>query len=58
MSRVSQFAGNQALMRITVDLVFTDPYRLSDRNRHTTPQLDDIAATLRADAALKMAVGR
>jgi 5-methylthioribose kinase len=58
MSRLAFFAGNQQLLRITVDLVFTDPYRPSERNRHTTPQLDDIAAELRADAALKAAVGR
>ena len=58
MSRLALFAGNQQLLRITVDLVFTDPYRQSERNRHTTPQLDDIAAGLRADAALKAAVGR
>jgi 5-methylthioribose kinase len=58
MSRLALFAGNQSLLRITVDLVFTDPYRQSERNRQTTPQLDDIAAALRADAALKAAVGR
>ncbi len=58
MSRLALFAGNQQLLRITVDLVFTDPYLQSERNRHTTPQLDDIAAELRADAALKAAVGR
>ncbi len=58
MSRLALFAGNQELLRITVDLVFTDPYLQSERNRHTTPQLDDIAAELRADAALKAAVGR
>jgi 5-methylthioribose kinase len=58
MSRLALFAGNQPLLRITVDLVFTDPYRQSERNRHTTPQLDDIAAELRADGALKAAVGR
>ena len=58
MSRLALFAGNQPLLRITVDLVFTDPYRQSARNRHTTPQLDDIAAELRSDGALKAAVGR
>ena len=58
MSRLALFAGNQPLLRITVDLVFADPYRQSERNWHTTPQLDDIAAALRADAALKAAVGR
>jgi 5-methylthioribose kinase len=42
-------------MRITVDLVFCDPYRFNARNRHTAPQLDDLVADLRADSRLKVA---
>jgi len=49
------FARNQALTRITVDLVFADPYRASERNRHTAPQLDLIAAEFRQDGPLKAA---
>lgn len=52
------FAANHALTRISVDLIFGDPYRLSERNRHTSPQLDSLAAEMRADSALKVAVAR
>jgi 5-methylthioribose kinase len=52
------FAGNKALTRITVDLVFADPYRPSARNRHTSPQLDGVAAALRRDGPLKVAAAR
>jgi len=52
------FAGNQALMRISVDLIFADPYHDSERNRHTSPQLDDVVAELRQDGRLKTAVAR
>jgi 5-methylthioribose kinase len=50
------FAGNKPLIRITVELVFSDPYVLSARNRHTSPQLDQIAADFRRDGPLKAAV--
>jgi 5-methylthioribose kinase len=52
------FCGNTELCKITEDLIFTDPYRLAERNRWTRPQLDAIAAEFRADAALKLAVSR
>jgi 5-methylthioribose kinase len=52
------FAKNQALIRITVELVFADPYRVMDRNRWTSPQLDGIAAALRNDAVLKATAAR
>ena len=52
------FAKNQATERITVDLIFADPYRTSPRNRWTTPQLDDMAAAFHADAPLKGAAAR
>jgi 5-methylthioribose kinase len=52
------FAANLPLLRITVDLVFADPYRVSARNRHTTPQLDAIVSAIRADAPLKLAAAR
>jgi len=53
--RQARFSHNITLSKITEDLVFTDPYRLSDMNRWTTPQLDKIAAAFRADAPLKLA---
>ncbi|HTT04565.1 MAG TPA: S-methyl-5-thioribose kinase [Steroidobacteraceae bacterium] len=58
MQRMALFAGNEALVRISVDLIFTDPYCDSPRNRHTSPQLDLLATELRADAALKVAAAR
>ena len=51
-----EFCGNIELCKITEDLVFTDPYRLSSGNRWTTPQLDEAAAAFRADAQLKAEV--
>ncbi len=55
---IARFAANHSLVRITVDLVFTDPYCASVRNRHTSPQLDATIAALRADAALKAGAAR
>lgn len=52
------FAGNSPLVRISVDLIFTDPYRRSVRNRHTSPYLDAVVDTLRRDTALKLAAAR
>lgn len=50
------FAGNAALCDITEALVFTDPYFDAPMNRHTSPQLDDQVALLRADTDAKIAV--
>lgn len=50
------FCGNTQLCKITEDLVFTDPYRISPGNRWTSPQLDGDAAAFRADAPLKAEV--
>ena len=56
--RAAFFNANTALCQITEELVFTDPYRAAEGNRWTAPQLDDLAAELRADAPLKVAVQR
>jgi 5-methylthioribose kinase len=56
--RLAAFSRNQALTRITVDLIFTHPYVENARNRWTSPQLDDVVASLRADAPLKGAAGQ
>ncbi len=58
MSGVALFAGNQALTRISVDLIFSDPYLASERNRHTSPQLDGLVREFQRDAGLKIAVAR
>lgn len=55
---IGAFSGNTALCKITEDLIFTDPYRISKRNRWTSPQLDGFAARWRQDADLKIAVSR
>ena len=54
--RMAEFCLNTELCKITEDLVFTDPYRIAQLNRWTSPQLDDMAAAFRADAELKIAV--
>jgi 5-methylthioribose kinase len=56
--RLAAFTRNHALLRITVDLNFTHPYVVNERNRWTTPQLDDVVKALRADAELKAAAAR
>jgi 5-methylthioribose kinase len=55
MDGIALFARNKELVRITVDLVFCDPYRSSERNHHTSPQLDEIVAELRGDSRVKVA---
>jgi len=58
MHSMARFAANTPLVRISVDLIFTDPYRHSPRNRHTSPQLDSLVAELRRDSELKLAAAR
>lgn len=58
MESMALFAGNKALVRISVDLIFTDPYCDSPRNRHTSPGLDALAAQMRGDTTLKVAAAR
>lgn len=48
------FAGNGELCGISEDLIFTDPFRISPRNR-VTPGLEEDAAAVRADRDLKVA---
>ena len=55
-AHMATFCLNTELCRITEDLVFTDPYRIAELNRWTSPQLDGMAAKFRADADLKVAV--
>lgn len=55
---IAAFAGNTALCKITEDLIFTDPYRIAELNRWTSPQLDPYAARWREDGDLKVAVSR
>ena len=55
---IGAFSGNTALCKITEDLIFTDPYRVADLNRWTSPQLDGYAKRWREDVDLKVAVSR
>lgn len=55
---IAAFAGNHALCKITEDLIFTDPYRIAEQNRWTAPYLDGLAAELRDDLALHIAISR
>ncbi|MCB1380894.1 MAG: S-methyl-5-thioribose kinase [Alphaproteobacteria bacterium] len=55
---IAAFAGNTALCKITEDLIFTDPYRVADLNRWTSPQLDGFARRWREDDDMKVAVSR
>lgn len=53
--QMALFCDNIELCRITEDLVFTDPWRLADGNRWTSPQLDATAAAVRSDGPWKRA---
>jgi 5-methylthioribose kinase len=55
---IAAFAGNHALCKITEDLIFTDPYRVAEQNRWTSPWLDATAAHFREDFELHVAISR
>ncbi|WP_407154410.1 S-methyl-5-thioribose kinase [Bradyrhizobium sp. STM 3557] len=55
---IAAFAGNHALCKITEDLIFTDPYRVAEQNRWTSPWLDAAAAQFRDDLDLHVAISR
>jgi len=55
MDGIALFARNQPLLRITMDLIFAEPYFAAERNRHTSPQLDAAVRALRVDGAVKTA---
>ena len=52
------FADNIELCKITEDLVFTEPYISSVRNRWTKPYLDEIKIEIEKNTDLKIAVNR
>jgi len=55
---IAEFCPNTDLCKITEDLIFTDPYRVHELNRWTSPQLDRWAAMWREDDQLKLAVSQ
>ena len=56
--RIAFFCANDEVCRLNEYLVFTEPYLASEHNRWTSPQLDELAAEIRADGELKRAVSR
>jgi 5-methylthioribose kinase len=50
------FCDNIDLCKITEDLIFTDPYRVAEQNRWTSPGLDRLAREFATDAELKVAI--
>ncbi|CAH1426081.1 unnamed protein product [Lactuca virosa] len=55
-SAVAEFCGNVELCRLTEQVVFSDPYRISEFNRWTSPYLDTDAEAVRNDQILKLEV--
>ncbi|KAM1764609.1 hypothetical protein ACFX11_003838 [Malus domestica] len=53
---VAEFCGNVELCRLTEQVVFSDPYKVSQYNRWTSPYLDSDAEAVRGDNALKLEV--
>lgn len=53
---VATYCGNAELCRLTEQVVFSDPYRVSQYNRWTSPYLDHDAAAVREDNDLKLEV--
>ena len=54
--RVGAFLANSAMCKISEDLIFDEPYFSAPLNRHTRPQLDALAESVRRDTPLKLAV--
>ncbi|XP_058769533.1 methylthioribose kinase-like [Vicia villosa] len=53
---VAEFCGNVELCRLTEQVVFSDPYKVSEYNRWTSPDLDRDAEAVREDNLLKLEV--
>ncbi|XVF69528.1 hypothetical protein PTKIN_Ptkin11bG0089100 [Pterospermum kingtungense] len=53
---VAEFFGNVELCRFTEQVVFSDPYRISEYNRWTSPYLNHEAVAVQEDNILKLEV--
>ncbi|RYR37273.1 hypothetical protein Ahy_A09g042187 isoform B [Arachis hypogaea] len=53
---VAEYCGNVEMCRLTEQVVFSDPYKVSEYNRWTSPYLDHDAEALREDNLLKLEV--
>lgn len=47
---------NGDICRLTEQVIFTDPYYSAPVNRHTSPQLDDLAHAFQHDVEAKAAI--
>lgn len=54
--KLKVFCDNIDLCKITEDLIFTDPYRQAEKNRWTSPGLDQLVGELGRDLELKIAI--
>ncbi|XP_076934671.1 methylthioribose kinase-like [Bidens hawaiensis] len=55
-SAVAEFCANVEICRLTEQVVFSDPYKISEHNRWTSPYLDGDAEAIRNDKELKIEV--
>ncbi|XP_075520984.1 methylthioribose kinase-like [Primulina tabacum] len=55
-SAVAKYCGNVELCRLTEQVIFSDPYKVSEYNRWTTPYLDADAEVVREDNILKLEI--
>ncbi|XP_073270143.1 methylthioribose kinase-like [Primulina huaijiensis] len=55
-SAVAKYCGNVELCRLTEQVIFSDPYKVSEYNRWTTPYLDADAEVVRGDNILKLEI--
>jgi 5-methylthioribose kinase len=53
---VAEFCGNVELCRLTEQVIFSDPYKVSEHNHWTSPYLDRDAEAIREDNLLKLEV--
>ncbi|KAL5788189.1 hypothetical protein ACOSP7_005138 [Xanthoceras sorbifolium] len=53
---VAEFCGNMGLCRHTEQVVFSDPYKVSEYNRWNSPYLDRDAEAVREDNILKLEI--
>ncbi|XP_010271300.1 PREDICTED: methylthioribose kinase [Nelumbo nucifera] len=53
---VAEFCGNVELCRLTEQVVFSDPYKVSQYNRWSSPYLDHDAEAIREDNILKLEI--
>eukprot|EP00752_Nemacystus_decipiens_P005063 g4597.t1 len=57
-AEIGRWASNWPMCELTEKVVFSDPYMECDMNRWTSPELDDAAAELRTDVALRLTASR